>query len=168
MKISNKKYLLFLLYLSSSFIQNCSDPISTDNNRVYRGKFTDYINVVANSDTVNIIFEQKEVGYNQKESIPFRIIENRNDSLIKFNLFGHYESYSENPKTVKEIEDLRDTLFVRYYHYNKYYKLSKITNSVAIENNAAPILEYVMIDSIIVEKNFNKTLNLKSKFMSGL
>jgi len=81
-------------------------------------------------------------------------------------LYGHYQCYSENPKTVKEIENLRDTLFIRYYYYNKFNKLSKTTNSIYAKNYSAPILEYVIIDSIIVEKDLNKVLNLKSRFMN--
>ncbi len=166
MKIPDKIILLFLSIFSCLFLLNCSDPISTDNNRIYRGKFTDYVNVVNHSDTVNIIFEQKEVEYNQKETIPFRIIENKKDSLIKLNLYGHYQCYSENPKAVKEIENLTDTLIIRYYYHNKYYNLFKSTNLSSVKNNSAPILEYVIIDSILVVKDFNKVLNLESRFMN--
>ena len=97
--------------------------------------------------------------------ITFRVNETSKDSLIKLNLFGHYESYSENPKTVKEMEYLADTIIIRYYFHNRYDKLSKTINSIYIQNNFAPILEYVKIDSIIAQKDSNKVLYLKSRFI---
>ena len=66
MKTSNKICIIFFIILPSFFLQNCSDPIATDTDKIYRGKFTDYINVIDYSDTVNIAFGQKKVEYNQK------------------------------------------------------------------------------------------------------
>ena len=150
----------------SFLLQNCSESVSTDNDKIYRGKFTDHINVVNHSDTVNIIFKQKRVEYNQKEEIPFRIIGSKKDSLIKLNLFGHYETYIENPQAVKEIENTKDTLIIGYYFYNKYDKILKSNNFNYVNNSSEPILQYMKVDSIIVEKDFNKVLNLKSKFIN--
>lgn len=158
--------LVFIIIVILLF-QSC-EMNNTDDDRFYKGKFTDEIVIVDESDTLNIVIEQLESLPIAKDSILYSYNEgNNNSDLITLKLFVSYGSYSQSPKVIKEANIISDTIYIWYASREKYNKLLYKNNSIT-ESVTAPKLEYVTIDSILIYKTRNKIVNLFSRFIKYL
>ncbi|WP_353678107.1 hypothetical protein [Rosettibacter primus] len=136
----------------------------TDDDRFYKGKYIDEIIIVNEADTSNIVIEQFESLPLSKDSIPYSFKEeNNNSDLITLRLFVSYGSYSQTPKVIKEANMTMDTIYIWYASREKIYKTFYKNNSI-IESIDAPKLEFITIDSIVIQKSINKVVNIFSRF----
>lgn len=162
-ELNRPAFIIIVIFLFQSCEMN-----KTDDDRYYKGKFTDEIVIVDESDTSNIVIEQFESLPLSKDSIPYSYNEkNINSDLITLELFVSYGSYSQTPKVIKEANIISDTVYIWYASRERINKSFYKNNSIT-ESFTAPRLEYVIIDSIVIQKNINKVVKLFSRFKKYL
>jgi len=128
----------------------------------YEGNFNDQIIIVNQSDTSYIIIEQPRMLF-LKDSIPYsEEINNAIADSINLKLFVSFGSYNQTPKVVKEANKILDTFYVWYSTRDKFRKILYKNNSIT-EVTTSPRLEFVSIDSIVVQRANNKVINLYSR-----
>jgi hypothetical protein len=126
----------------------------------YTGTFNDSVNILSTSDTVNIILEQWR-NHLQKQNVPYSFEANNNDT-VQIKLFVSFGSYEEHPVPVKDVKQISDTFYVWYALINRNWKILDKNNSIT-EVNTSPMISYVSVDSVVIYKKDNKTVNFFSR-----
>ena len=157
-----KIFFSVLLIYALIFFNSCSGD-NEGFGPYYEGSFIDEISFSSKLDTVNVIIEQLGITPKIKEVIPYSVVDDLSLSdSIKLKLLVSFGSYSQNPKVVKEVNELGDSTFVWYSTINRYKKtFSKISRLLEVETS--PEVQYVSIDSIVIYKAGDKFVNLFSR-----
>ena len=147
-----------------SFFFFCSSCSDENNFRdYYQGTFNDEITFTSAIDSTYIVLEQLAIVLNIKENVPYSI---SNDSslsdTIKLKLFVSFGSYDQNPKIIKEINQVSDSVYIWYSARNKIYKSLAKSFSIS-EPEISPLVEFVSVDSVVVYKAEMKYVKLISR-----
>lgn len=161
--IFRKNYLLLILTISIIFLFS-SCYTGDDLGEFYEGTFNDSVTILSEPDTVNIVLEQGRTQFH-KENIPYSIETlNNNTDTITLKLFVSFGSYNQNPKPLKEINKVSDTIYVWYSMRGKMSKTFDKDNTIN-KVNTSPQIDYVIIDSIAVQKGTNKVISFISRLI---
>ena len=157
MKTISKIFLLLAIVLVFSY---CSSEDDDGLGTYYTGTFNDSVNILSTSDTVNIILEQWR-NHLQKQNVPYSFEANNNDT-VQIKLFVSFGSYDQHFVPVKEVKQISDTFYVWYALINRNWKILDKSNSIT-EVNTSPRISYVSVDSVVIYKKDNKTVNFFSR-----
>jgi len=157
MKTISKIFLLVAVVLVFSY---CSSDDDDGLGTFYTGTYNDSANILSESDTVNVILEQWR-NYLQKENVPYSFEANNNDT-VQIKLFVSFGSYDQHFVPVKEVKQISDTFYVWYALINRNWKILDKSNSIT-EVNTSPRISYVSVDSVVIYKKDNKTVNFFSR-----
>ena len=151
--------LMFFTLLNNS----CSDE--HDLRDYYQGTFDDEIVFTSTLDSTYIDVEQLAMVLNIKDSIPYSISNGSSLSdTIKLKLFVSFGSYDQNPKVIKETNQVNDSVYIWYSTRNKFYKSLAKSFSIT-EPEISPVVEFVSVDSIVVYKAAVKFIKLFSRII---
>jgi len=159
MKKISKIFLLLAIVLVFSY---CSSDDDDGLGTFYTGTFNDSINILGGSDTVNVILEQLR-NYLQKEDVPYSFEANNNDT-VQIKLFVSFGSYNQHPLPMKDVKQISDTFYVWYSLINRIGKILDKSNSIT-GVNTSPRISYVSVDSVVIYKKDNKTVNFFSRLL---
>lgn len=148
--------LLAVVLVFSYCISEDVDGLGT----FYTGTFNDSVNILSESDTVNVILEQGR-NYLQKEDVPYSFEANNNDT-VQIKLFVSFGSYDQHPVPVKDVKQISDTFYVWYALINRNWKILDKSNSIT-EVNTSSEISYVSVDSVVIYKKDNMTVNFFSR-----
>ena len=161
--IFQKNSFLLTVTISAVFLfSSCNTD--DDLGEFYEGTFNDSVIIISESDTVNIVLEQGRTHFH-KENIPYTIQTiNENTDTISLKLFVSFGSYNQNPKPEKETKEVLDTFYIWYSMRSKMNKTLYKNNSIT-EVYTSPQIDYVTIDSIVVQKGENKIISFISRLI---
>lgn len=132
--------------------------------KFYEGNFNDFITIVSEPDTANIVIEQLSIHVN-KDFIPYsEEIMNSNTDSINLKLFVSFGGYNQTPTVNKETHKIRDTFFVWYSNMSRVGKALSKNNSIAgVTESLKP--SFLRIDSIAVKRGDDKVVNLSRRLI---
>lgn len=161
--ISQRILSFILIIVLSTFLFSCGEDDELGN--YYEGNFNDLIKIVSQSDTTNIIIEQLRMNSIFKDDIPYsEEIVNANTDSINLKLFVSFGSYNQTPNVIKETNNILDTFYVWYSTRIKINKSLSKNNSIT-GVTTSPKLDYVSIDSVVVQRGQNKFINLITRLV---
>ena len=160
-KRNNKKKIAAAFIAFAIISYSCASE--EEHGTYYKGNFIDTISIVGESDTANIVIEQIGLVSIIKENIPFseEIINTVSDS-INLKLIVSFGSYSPSPLVISEVSNFADTFYVWYSTRNKDHKTINKDNAITKVTTSLKI-EYVSIDSIVIQRNQQKSVNIFSR-----
>ncbi|MBS4035881.1 MAG: hypothetical protein KGZ85_15560 [Ignavibacterium sp.] len=162
-KRNNKKKIAAAFIAFAIIFYSCASE--EEHGTYYKGNFIDTISIVSESDTANIVIEQIGLVSIIKENIPFseEIINTVSDS-INLKLIVSFGSYSPSPLVINEVSNFADTFYLWYSTRNKDHKTINKDNAITKVTTSLKI-EYVSIDSIVIQRNHQKSVNIFSRIV---
>lgn len=162
-KRNNNKIIAAVFITFAIVFYSCASE--EEHGTYYRGDFIDIISIVSEADTTNIVIGQLGLVSIIKENIPFsEEINNSISDSINLKFMVSFGSYSPSPLVISEISNFADTFYVWYSTRNKEHKTINKDNAITKANTSLKI-EYVSIDSIVIQRNQQKSVNIFSRIV---
>lgn len=162
-KYFSVKCFLFAAVISlTCLIAACNTDNDKDFGAYYNGTFIDFVNILSESDTVNIVLEQLGSHF-QKQNVPYTFETNNNDT-VKIKLFVSFGSYNQQPEPVKNVKQISDTFYVWYSLVSKTSKTINKSSTIT-EVSTSPKVSYVSVDSLVIGKTPDQVIHFISRLL---